>query len=243
MIGFVGIIAQGLERFPDRHVEQNGGIPFVVDDVRGVAGRRLQAPNEARSSVSQSVDGIELGDEFGNLGIVDGGDETPDVNLSQVVVHDGLRDASPLPTVTSRIIKQQSPSLSHNRVRAQIQILPAQHNAANPYWFFRQRKFRPAVGMPLVIALGAHVRICGTQVQEPKSIVNVNLSETPIARYAKVQTCFLAMKTYPAKLAVGNRIVLVEDMVFAFLKGGSAIQFLERIRAKPDNQLELMIAG
>jgi len=41
----------------------------------------LQAPYEPGRFVGQSVDGIELGDEFGDLGIVDGSKETADVDL------------------------------------------------------------------------------------------------------------------------------------------------------------------
>ena len=58
-----------------------------------------------------------------------------------------------------------------------------------------------------------------------------------------MQTCFLSVKTYPANLMKRNGIAFVEDMILAFEKVCGAIQFLERIRGKPDNQLELMIAG
>ena len=97
--------------------------------------------------------------------------------------------------------------------------------------------------MPLMVALGPRVRICGTQVQKPKPVIDMDLSQTPVARQAEVQTCFLSVKTYPAKLAEGDRIILVEDMIFAFEKECRAIQFLERVRGEPDNQLELVIAG
>ena len=103
VLGFVSIIAQCLKRFPNRHVQQDGRVSLIVEDVRGVAGSGLQPPHEAGSVVGQRVDRVELSDKLGNLGIVDGGDETTNVDLSQMVVHGGLLDASPMPTVTSRI--------------------------------------------------------------------------------------------------------------------------------------------
>lgn len=72
--------------------------------------------------------------------------------------------------------------------------------------------------MPLMVALSARVRIRRTQVQEPKPVIDVDLSETPIASQAEVQTCLLPLEAYSAKLAERERIVLVEDMILAFEK-------------------------
>ena len=44
----------------------------------------------------------------------------------------------------------------------------------------------PPVYVPLVVSLGAHIGICGTQVQETKSIVDVNLGKFSVARGADV---------------------------------------------------------
>lgn len=97
--------------------------------------------------------------------------------------------------------------------------------------------------MPLMVALGARVRICGTQVQKPKPVIDVDLSETSVAGHAEVQSCLLPLEAYSAKLAERERIVLVEDMILAFEKVRGTIQLLERIRCEPDNQLKLMVAG
>lgn len=94
MVGPVDVVAKRFEGLPDGHVEQNGSILRVVDDVRGIAGRGLQAPEEAGSIVGESVNRVELSDKFGDLGIVDGSEKTPNVNLRKVIGHGALEDAS-----------------------------------------------------------------------------------------------------------------------------------------------------
>src|SRR5205823_7270227 len=96
--------------------------------------------------------------------------------------------------------------------------------------------------MPMV-AFRAHIRICRPQVRKPKPVVDLDLREPPIARQAEVRTRLLPAETYLAKLAERDGIVLVEDVILAFQKVRGAIQFLERIRSKPDDPLELMVAG
>ena len=111
MIGLVDVVAQGCQRFPDRHIEKDAGITRVVDDVCGVAGCGLQAPDEARCFVSQSVDGIELGNEFGDLGIVDGGQQAADVDLREMVVgHGADKDAAGAAKLHQRISVKAPPS-------------------------------------------------------------------------------------------------------------------------------------
>lgn len=87
VLGFVGEVAQRLKRLPDGHIEEDGSVLGTIDDVRGVARSGLQAPDETEGAVGERVDGIELSDEFGDLGIVDGSKKTPDVNLREMVAH------------------------------------------------------------------------------------------------------------------------------------------------------------
>lgn len=53
------------------------------------------------------------------------------------------------------------------------------------YTLDREPEIRPAVDMPLMVPVGTHVRICGLQMQQPKAVVDVDLSKLSIARQAK----------------------------------------------------------
>lgn len=169
VVGGVGKTAQRLERLPDGHIDDDKRV-VAVGDIRGVARFRLQAPEEAGSLVGERVYWFELGDELGDLRIIEGRDKPGNVDLSEMIGHGGLEGC---PIHAQSYIRKSPPGflLLRNRV-------PARNSDSS----FCQREFGPAVGMSLVVAFRAHVRICGTQVQEPKPVVDVNLGETRIAR-------------------------------------------------------------
>jgi hypothetical protein len=67
--GRVDVVAQRFDGGPDRHVDDDEGV-VVVDELGGVSRSRLPAPDKTGSCIRESVDGIELGDKAGDLGIV-----------------------------------------------------------------------------------------------------------------------------------------------------------------------------
>jgi len=87
--GRVDVVAQRFDGGPDRHVDDDEGI-VVVGELGGVSRSRLQAPDKTGSRIRESVDGIELGDKAGDLGIVQRCDETADVDLSEMEIHGGI---------------------------------------------------------------------------------------------------------------------------------------------------------
>jgi len=89
VIRLVSEIAQRLDRFPDRHIDDHERI-VVVGDVGGVARFRLEPPDKAGSLVGKSVDGLELRDEFGDLRIIQRSEETRYVDLGEIVAHSGF---------------------------------------------------------------------------------------------------------------------------------------------------------
>src|SRR5579864_4115160 len=113
----------------------------------------------------------------------------------------------------------------------------------NPRWPHRQVEFGPAIRMSLMVAIRTHVRVCGTQVQKTKPVIDMNLSEASITAQTEVQARLLSTEPYSAKLPEGDGIVFVEDMIFAFLKVRRPFQPLSCIWGQPDNQLKLLVAG
>jgi hypothetical protein len=83
--------------------------------------------------------------------------------------------------VTSQIALRPNFLLLCDSVPAALEAPPVEHDTPNADGFFCQCEFGPAIGMPLVVAFRAHVRIRATLVPEPKPIVDVNLCETRIA--------------------------------------------------------------
>lgn len=55
-----------------------------------VAGVRLQTPDEAGPLVGHRVDMMQAVDKFPDLGMVDRMEESPNVHLSEVVVHSSI---------------------------------------------------------------------------------------------------------------------------------------------------------
>jgi hypothetical protein len=84
VVGAIDVIAQRFERIPHGHVDEHGGV-IVVDDVRGVAGGGLQAPDEAGGAIGDGVNRFELVDEFGDPGIIDGSNQAAYVDLGEMV--------------------------------------------------------------------------------------------------------------------------------------------------------------
>ena len=86
MVRAVGEVAEGLQRLPDGHVDEEEGV-VAVGDVRGVAGSRLQAPDEPEGTVGDGVDGIEESDEVGHARIVHREEHASQIDLGEVVRH------------------------------------------------------------------------------------------------------------------------------------------------------------
>src|SRR5215470_11349583 len=89
MLRAVHKLAEILDRLPNRHVGDDKGI-VIVGDVGGVAGFRLEAPNKARRRFSNRINPIELGHEVGDARIIDRSDQTSNVDLREMVVHETL---------------------------------------------------------------------------------------------------------------------------------------------------------
>src|SRR5438876_1633301 len=62
MVTSVDVVAQSLERLPDRHVEEDS-VVFVGADGGSVPFTGLESPDETRAGVSDRIDPIELGAE------------------------------------------------------------------------------------------------------------------------------------------------------------------------------------
>src|SRR5438034_8410027 len=62
MVTSVDVVAQSLERLPDRHIEEDS-VVFVGADGGSVAFIGLESPDETRAGVSDRIDPIELGAE------------------------------------------------------------------------------------------------------------------------------------------------------------------------------------
>src|SRR5438309_742176 len=90
VIGVVGELAQRLDGLPDGHVHDDKGV-VTVRNVRGVSGFRLQPPDKSRSLVRESVDRLQLRDEFGDFRIVKRSDQACNVDLREMIVHSGLQ--------------------------------------------------------------------------------------------------------------------------------------------------------
>ena len=87
--GCVDVVAQHFDGGPDRQVDDDEGI-VVIGELGGVAGSRLQTPDKAWSCIRERVDGLELSDKAGDLGIIQRCDETADVDLSEMEIHGGI---------------------------------------------------------------------------------------------------------------------------------------------------------
>src|SRR5204862_720407 len=73
-------------------------------NVRGVAGFRLQPPDESQSFVRERIDRLKLRDEFSHLRIVERSNQAGNIDLREMVVHSGpqellLKDALEIETV------------------------------------------------------------------------------------------------------------------------------------------------
>jgi hypothetical protein len=86
--GCVDVVAQSFGGGPDGQVDDDEGI-VVIGKLGGVAGSRLQAPDETWSSIRESIDVIELGDKASDLRIVHRSHETADIDLSEMEIHGG----------------------------------------------------------------------------------------------------------------------------------------------------------
>src|ERR1700676_3512941 len=84
--GLVSEVAQSRGGFPYGHVHDHEWI-VVVGDVRGVSGRGLQPPDKAGGLVRHGVYRCKLGHKFGDLRVVDGRDQSRDIDLRQLVEH------------------------------------------------------------------------------------------------------------------------------------------------------------
>src|SRR5215475_1672835 len=116
-------------------------------------------------------------------------------------------------------------------------------NTANSCWPNRRGKFGPAVSLPLVVPVRAHVRICGFQMQKSEPIVDVDLRHPAITGQAEVYSRLLPTRTYLAELTKRDGKALVKDVIFAFQKVRRAFQLLLRAWSKADDELELLITG
>jgi hypothetical protein len=82
----IHVAAKKFEGFPDGHIHENKRV-VIVRNISGVASGRLEPPDKAGSGISESIDGIKLGDKASDLRIVDGGKNAADIDLCQVEVH------------------------------------------------------------------------------------------------------------------------------------------------------------
>ena len=93
-----------------------------------------------------------------------------------------------------------------------------QHDPPDLYLPHCKCKHRPAVNVPLMVALSTHVGICWLEVQQAESIVDMNLSQAPVAGHADMQACFLPGEAHPSELPEGEGILLMENMILSFLE-------------------------
>ena len=103
----VDVTVERGRRSPYGHVHQDR---VVVEDADagGVAAVRLQAPDEARASVGDRVDRLELADEAGHDRVVEGGDHLRDVDLRELA-HACLLGAIIDPTEPSSHAARRTP--------------------------------------------------------------------------------------------------------------------------------------
>jgi len=78
-----------MERFPDGHIHNNERV-VIVRDIRGIASGRLESPDKAGSRISDSIDGIKLGDKASDFRVVNGCEKAADINLCKMESHGGL---------------------------------------------------------------------------------------------------------------------------------------------------------
>lgn len=83
VVGAIDVVAERFERIPDGHIDEHCGI-VVVDDIGGIAGRGLEAPDEAGGAVCEGVDRLKLIDEFSDLGVADRSNEPANVDLGEM---------------------------------------------------------------------------------------------------------------------------------------------------------------
>lgn len=83
MAGVVGVVLEGVGRGPDAHVDDEEGV-VAVGDVGGVAAVGFETPDVAWAGLGEGVDGVELGDEARDEGVIDGGDEAAYVDLGEM---------------------------------------------------------------------------------------------------------------------------------------------------------------
>lgn len=82
--GFERKIPQGLDRLPNRHVDDEQVVAEDVDG-RGVVVFVFEPPHEAFGLLGQFVDGSDVGHKIGNGWRINRGQESSDVELSQMV--------------------------------------------------------------------------------------------------------------------------------------------------------------
>jgi hypothetical protein len=85
VVAAVGVVPQGLDRLPDRAVDEQSVVVVVGSEAGGVFAVVVHhAPDEPRGAFGERVDLRQLGDEVGHFGAVPWGDGAGDVDLGEV---------------------------------------------------------------------------------------------------------------------------------------------------------------
>src|SRR6266513_1464835 len=122
-------------------------------NVRGVAGFRLQPPDESQSFVRERIDRLKLRDEFSDLRIVERSNQAGNIELREMVVHSGpqellLKDALEIETV------------AENHLCKQV-IRPTRHTHTQPKIDFPfGREIQVNGGENLLLLLADRVEAC-----------------------------------------------------------------------------------